>query len=155
VTEEANLVLPAIDDLRAELAGRELPGGALCIERHESLIASHALRAPDQDESTVHPLWLVIASLRSMGITVTELCGLARAGAGDTLLFGGVAVTHDQPLVVGTTYRTQAAIGAVDRHQTRAGKVLDSVVVTVRIEDSEHQPHGTVTSTYLFMRGAR
>jgi hypothetical protein len=148
-------VLPAIDDLRAELAGRELPGGSLCIERHESVIADHALRAPDQDGTAVHPLWLVIASLRGMGITVTELCGLARAGTDDTLLFGGVTVTHEQPLEAGPTYRTQAAIDAVHRHETRAGKILDSVVITVRIQDSEHRPHGTVTSTYLFMRGAR
>ncbi len=147
--------LPAIDELRAELAGRVLPGSSLCIERHESLIADHALRAPDQDEISVHPLWLVIASLRSMGITVGDLCDLARAGADDTLLFGGVTVTHDRPLAVGTTYRTEAEIGTVDRHETRSGKVLDSLEVTVRIQDSGRRPHGTVTSTYLFMRGAQ
>ena len=144
-------MVPSIDELRADLSGRELPGGSLCIERYESLIADHALRAPDISDSqdpSPHPLWLVIASLRSMGITVDELRALARASAEDTLLFGSVAVTHDRPLVTGTTYVTSAVIDSVDRHRTRAGKVLDSVVVTVRIQDS-----GTVTSTYLFLRG--
>jgi hypothetical protein len=146
--------LPAIEDLQAALGGRTLPGGALCIDRHESLIADHALRAPDRDDDLAHPLWFVIASLRGMGITVDELGDLAAKRPGDTLLLGEVSVTHDHPLHVGATYHTSARIDEVGRHRTRTGRTLDQVVVTVRVQDQSGQSYGTVTSTYLFLREA-
>jgi hypothetical protein len=146
--------LPALEDLRAALDGRALPGGTLRIDRHESLIADHALRAPDRDDDLAHPLWFVIASLRGMGITVDELGDLAKKRQTDTLLLGEVAVTHDHPLLVGAIYHTQAQVDQVDRHRTRAGRTLDRVVVTVRVEDDSGRCHGTVTSTYLFLREA-
>jgi hypothetical protein len=151
-----------------------LPGGTLRIDRHESMIADHALRAPDRegrapdregrapdqaldpaldpDGDIAHPLWFVIASLRGMGITVDELGDLAARRPGDTLLLGSVTVTHDRPLLTGAVYQTKAEVGSVARHRTRAGRTLDSVLVTVRVEDGSGQRYGTVTSTYLFMR---
>jgi acyl dehydratase len=147
-------MLPALHDLQAALAGRSLPGGTLRIDRHESMIADHALRAPDRDDDLAHPLWFVIASLRGMGITVDELGDLAVKRPGDTLLLGGVTVTHDRPLHVGATYRTRAQVEHVDRQQTRSGRTLDRVVVTVRVQDDQGLHHGAVTSTYLFLREA-
>lgn len=145
----------AIEDLQALLDGRELPGGTLHIARHESLIADHALRAPDRDDDVAHPLWFVIASLRGMGISVTELCELAAMRAEDTLLLGEVTVTHDRPLRVGQTYRTTACIERVERHSTRQGGTLDSVSVTVRVRDRGELHCGAVTSAYLLLRGSR
>ena len=152
---DAAAPLPAIEDLRAALDGRALPGGTLRIDRHESLIADHALRAPDRDDDLAHPLWFVIASLRGLGITVDELGDLAAKRKGDTLLLGAVTVTHDRPLPVGATYHTRAQVDQVDRQQTRAGRTLDRVVVTVLVQDESGQRYGTVTSTYLFLREAR
>jgi hypothetical protein len=145
--------LSAIEDLQSALDGRILPGGSLHIARYESAIADHALRSPDRGDDIAHPSWLVIASLRGMGISITELCDLAVMGPADTLLFGEVAVAHDRPLQVGRTYWTTARIDRIERHQTRHGSVLDSLGVTVRVEDRNQHRHGTVTSTYLFMRG--
>jgi hypothetical protein len=147
--------LSTIEDLQSALDGRMLPGGSLHIARHESAIADHALRSPDRDDDIAHPSWLVIAALRGMGISITELCGLAAMGPADTLLFGEVAVSHDRPLQVGRTYRTTARIDRIERHLTRHGRVLDSLGVTVRVADRDQRDHGTVTSTYLFMRGSR
>jgi hypothetical protein len=151
-------VAPNITDVRAALEGRVLPGGTLRIERHESMIADHALHAPDcvcdRDDDVAHPLWFVIASLRGMGITVDELGDLAARRPGDTLLLGSVTVTHASPLLVGALYQTSAQVGGVERHRTRAGRTLDSVVVTVHVEDDSGQRYGTVTSTYLFLREA-
>jgi hypothetical protein len=146
--------LPALEDLQTALDGRALPGGAVRIDRYESLIADHALRAPDRDDDLAHPLWFVIASLRGMGITVDELGDLAAKRPGDTLLLGEVTVTHDRPLLVGATYQTTAQVDQVGRHRTRTGRTLDQVVVTVRVQDDSGQSYGTVTSTYLFLREA-
>lgn len=144
--------MPTIERLRADLAGRTLPGGSVHISHHESRIADHALHAPDDDSEFAHPAWLVIASLRGMGISVEELCDLAAKAPEDTLLFGSAEVSQERPMKIGMTYRTTADIGAVDRRTTRDGATLDSVVVTVRMLDDRDRSCGSVTSTYLFKR---
>jgi hypothetical protein len=145
-------VPPTVEQLRADLLGKRLPGGSFHLERHESSIADHAVLATDGGDSA-HPIWFVIASLRGMGITVDELCGLCRQEDGDTLLFGGVEVWQELPLAVGGEYETEAEITAVDRRTTRSGYDLDAVTVRVRL-CGESEVHGEVTSVYLFKRGA-
>ena len=66
---------PGIEELKAALEGRQLPGGSIGIERHESLIADYAPRADDGDRELAHPIWFVIASLRGMGISVDDPIG--------------------------------------------------------------------------------
>jgi hypothetical protein len=140
------------------LRGRELPGGALRIERWQSVLLDRALRAPAAvpgEEHLASPVWLVVASLRGMGITVDELCALAEQRSGDTLLFGGVVVEQSGDLAVDADYRTTAAITDIDSRTTRDGRTMDSVVVVVRVLDPDGLERGSVTSTYLFKRGRR
>ena len=140
------------------LRGRQLPGASLHIARHESVILDKALRAPAPvagEEQLASPIWLVVASLRGMGITVDELCDLAQKSAADTLLFGGVVVEQTGELPVDTGYRTTAAITDVGRRSMRDGSTLDSVVVVVRVVGPDDTERGAVTSTYLFKRGSR
>jgi hypothetical protein len=141
-----------LDELRATLEGRELPGASFRLEPYESAIGDHAVLAPDCDPDLPHPLWFIVASLRGMGITVDELCDLAAKTAGDILLYGAVEVTQDRPLRTDTNYRTTAQIGGVSRRTTRDGATLDSIVVTVRLQDDDGRQSGTVTNTYLFKR---
>jgi hypothetical protein len=139
----------------AGLEGHVLPGGGIVIDRHESVILDRAVRAPDADRSGdhAHPIWFVVAALRGMGISVDELCALARKAPDDTLLFGGVTLHQHTPLVAGGTYRTSARIGSVARKTMRDGSTLDSVEVVVEIHsDLHHVLHGSVSSTYLFKR---
>lgn len=142
---------PDFDELRSALVGMQLPGGDLTIERYESVICDMALRAP-VDPQTAHPVWFIIASLRSMGITVDELCALARMGQDDTLLFGECTVDQIQPLVVGGHYRASASITDVSAKTTRDGTRLDTVTVRVDVAGAERV--GSVTSAYLFRRAA-
>jgi hypothetical protein len=137
------------------LRGRELPGGALRIERWQSVLLDRALRAPAAvpgEEHLASPAWLVVASLRGMGISVDELCALAEQQADDTLLFGGVVVQQCGDLPVDADYRTTAAISDVDSRTTRDGLTMDSVVVVVRVFGPDDTERGAVTSTYLFKR---
>jgi hypothetical protein len=146
-------VTASIEKLKAALEGRRFPGGLIGVERHESLIADHALRAEDGDRELAHPIWFVIASMRGMGISVDDLCELAGKEAGDTLLYGTVEVVLERPLEVDRTYRTTAEVTGVDRRTTRDGATLDSVVVRVGVRD-DAETYGSVTSTYLFKRGS-
>lgn len=88
-----------------------------------------------------------------MGISVDELCALAQQGPDDVLLFGSCTVDQDRPMLVGGQYRTKARIGEVGSRTTRDGARLDSVEVLVAVV-ADDGPVGTVTSTYLFKRGA-
>ncbi|MFE6509472.1 hypothetical protein ACFVDI_21000 [Nocardioides sp. NPDC057767] len=142
------------NDLRAELAGRELPGGSIVIEPHESVIGDRALRAKDAPSDQAHPLWYVIASLRGMGISVDDLCRLAHKSEGDTLLFGSCEVVQDVALTPGAEYVTTARIGEVGSRTTRDGSRLDSVEVVVELHRDGSRA-GAVTSVYLFKRGPR
>lgn len=141
-----------------DLRGRELPGGGLRIERWQSVLLDRALRAPAAvpgEEHLASPAWLVVASLRGMGITVDELCALAGQRTGDTLLFGGVVVEQSGDLPVDADYRTTASITDVASRTTRDGRTMDSVVVEVRVLGPDDTERGAVTSTYLFKRARR
>lgn len=141
-----------LDTLREELAGRHLPGGGIDISDYENVIATRALRGVVGQREFAHPIWFIICSLRGMGITVDELCGLAHAGPGDTLLYGEVAVEQELPLRVGGSYRVEAAITDVGRSTMRDGTTLDKVTVRTELFGDSTR-YGAVSSTYLFKRG--
>jgi hypothetical protein len=144
----------SIDDLRADLSGRILPGGSIVIEPHEGAIADDALRATDDPQGEAHPLWFVIASLRGMGVSVDELCALAGQEKGDTLLFGSCEVVQDVALTPGQEYVTTARVGEIGTRTIRDGSRLDSVEVVVELFHDQ-EPVGAVTSVYLFKRAER
>ncbi|HEY9264295.1 MAG TPA: hypothetical protein VIQ11_06810, partial [Mycobacterium sp.] len=125
--------------------------GDLTIERYESAICDMALQAP-VDPETAHPMWFIIASLRSIGITVDELCALARMGREDALLFGECTVEQVRPLAIGDHYHATATITDVAAKTMRDGARLDTVAVRVDVAGAE--PVGSVISSYLFKRAA-
>lgn len=156
---EPDTDLIGVDALRAALDGRELPGGELTVEAHESAIADYALLAPDVDTDHAHPLWLLVLALRGMGISVDELCRLAGQRPQDTLLFGNCEIAQRRPVRVGHRFRMTASAGPVTRKESRGGGRLDFVTVRVEVHDTADDPHpdgpvGTVTNGFIFKRGA-
>lgn len=148
-----------IADLQKELRGRLMPGGRIVIEHHEAAIAEGALRAEPDVDGAAHPAWFMIASLRCMGITVEELCSLARQEEGDTLLFGNCRIEQAETLRVGAAYVAAARIGEVGTRTIRDGSRLDSVEVAVELNEdamdgSAGAVVGAITSVYLFKRKA-
>ena len=144
----------AIEQLKDELEGMELPGSFLEVSILESHAVDEVVRAGQHDSAIAHPIWCVIASLRGMGISVERLGDLAREESGDVLLFGDVEVVQELPLIVGSTISVTAGITKVDRRLTREGHALDSVIVVNRLLSDDGVTLGTVTCTYLFKRGA-
>jgi hypothetical protein len=139
-------------ELRSALQNTDLPGGEITIERHESAICDMALHA-EVDREVAHPMWFVIASLRTMGITVEDLCRMAAQEPSDTLLFGECRIDQTSSLSVGATYRSAARITDVSTRTMRDGSRLDSVTVEVSIGLVDPGDAGTIASTYLFRRG--
>jgi hypothetical protein len=144
-----------VEELRTSLNGKPLPGGQLLIDDYEAAIAEHAWHGdPPQDASEAHPMWFIVASLRCMGISVAELCDLACQESSDTLLFGTCTVVQDRPLRVGATYAARANITGVSSRTAGDGSRLDSIEIGVSLHSSEGELVGSVTSEYLFKRGA-
>ncbi|MBN9739236.1 MULTISPECIES: hypothetical protein [unclassified Pseudonocardia] len=146
-----------LEDLRAALDGRDLPGAELTVEPYESALADYALLAPAEDSDHAHPLWLLVIALRGMGITVDELCDRAGKREHDTLLFGNCGLAQHRPLRAGHRVRTTASVGPVSRKESRGGGYLDFVTVTVVVHDLTEPgdgPVGTVTEGFIFKRGA-
>lgn len=143
-----------VEALQEALAGRQLPGGQLVIEPYEAFIGEEALRSAPDPQGSAHPAWLIIASLRCMGITVEELCALAHQAEGDTLLFGNCRVEQFSVLRTGHRYTASAAIREISSRTTRDGSRLDRIEVLVRLQDAASAADvGQVVSTYLFKRG--
>ena len=90
----------SVEELQQRLVGKSLPGGSIVIESHEAAIGDDALRATDIADGVAHPFWFIVTSLRCMGISVDELCALAKQGDSDLLLFGQCDVEQDQPMLV-------------------------------------------------------
>lgn len=136
------------------LEGMALPGGELVIEPHENAILEHAVRAPASDPEFAHPIWFVVISLRCLGISVDELSALAGKTEQDILLFGQCVVDQSASLRVGADYRAAATITSTGSRITRDGVRLDNVDVRTDITAEGGTFAGSVTSTYLFKRGA-
>lgn len=142
----------SLELLQRALAGKRLPGADLAILDYENAIATRALRGAVGEKEFAHPIWFIVCSLRGMGVSVNELCGLAHAGPHDTLLYGEVTIEQELPLRVGASYRAEAVISDVGRSTLRDGSTLDKVTVLVELF-GDNVRHGTVASTYLFKRG--
>lgn len=141
------------EELKRELEGLTLPGSPLTISPLESRAIDETARDPQTDSNLAHPIWFVIASLRGMGISVDQLCALARKESDDTLLFGGVEIVQERALEVGRTLNVSAEIVHVARRVTRDGANLDSLTVLNTVAARDGSLVGTVTCTYLFKRG--
>lgn len=146
-----------LDELRAALDGRELPGAEITVEGYESALADHALRAAPDPDGAAHPLWLLILAMRGMGISVDELCALAGKRERDTLLFGNCTMSVDGPGATvrpGGRYRMAASAGPVNRKESRGGGLLDFVPVRVVVREVESGTEvGTVVNDFIIKRG--
>jgi hypothetical protein len=149
----AQTELISLAELEA-LDGRRLPGGELTITGYESALADHALLAPNVDAASAHPFWLLVLSLRGMGIDVDGLCALVHKRADDTLLLGTCELSQHRALPVGHAFATTAVIGPVLRKQSRSGAALDLVTVRVEVRDldTDGPPVGAVHMGYVIKR---
>lgn len=136
---------PAIEVLQQRLQGLALPGGGYTITRDNAQRVAHLL----QSAADVHPVFSCVASLRSLGISIGELCQLCEFELTDGPLLGEFAVRFYSPLAIGQRYQLTARIDSIDRtHGARLG-VLDRLRFSVNFI----APTGDVTleARYLWL----
>lgn len=101
----------------------------------------------------INPGIACLIAFRGAGVSISELMGLLRAEPG-RVLFGEIEFTFDEPFVVGSHYRVQVAITAIERKQGRRYALFDRVTLEYRILASDGHPAATVGQQWVVVRSA-
>ena len=141
---------PDIDSLSQRLTGHRLPGG------HYEITADAATavaRLTGWEAPEPHPVFASIASLRSLGVSIEQLCELCEFRLEDGPMLGEFAVNFHRELQQGVPYRTEAHIVSFDRrHSARVG-VLDRLRFAVQIQTTDGTPVAELSYLWLLPRG--
>ena len=150
MTPAAAAPCPDIDSLSQRLTGHRLPGGHYEITADAATVVA---RLTGWEAPEPHPVFASIASLRSLGVSIEQLCELCEFRLEQGPMLGEFGVTFHSALVQGVPYRTEAHIVAFDRrHSSRLG-VLDRLRFVVQIQTADGIPVADVRYLWLLPRG--
>lgn len=139
--------------MRARLVGYAFPGGPFTVEEHERWLSHEAMKSPPIPAPQLHPVWIVLGSLRGMGMTIEELVGLAGMEPGAGVLFGETEVEQIRPLRAGVAYSVSGGVTSLERREGRRAGTFD--ILTFRMELAERgETVATCTQAFILMRGA-
>lgn len=141
---------PDIDVLAQRIRGHRLPGGhyEITAAEHSAVVGLTGLADPRP-----HPVFASIASLRALGVTIEELCGLCGFRLEDGPMLGEFAATYFGELSQDVRYVTTATIESIDRtHSARVG-VLDRLRFVVVLNLPNGTPVVEVRYLWLLPRG--
>jgi hypothetical protein len=145
VSFSASKPYPEIESLQRRLRGVSLPGGHYTIEPDEANAVARLLRC----SHAAHPIFSCVASLKSLGVSIGELCSMCEFELADGPLLGEFAVRFVSELQRGIRYQISVTITSIDRtHSARLG-VLDRL----RFQANFASPDGTVAveARYLWL----
>ena len=142
--------LPDLEPLAARLRGYQLPGGEYTISAAERSTVA-ALNEPlDTDP---HPIFCCISSLKSLGVSIGELCTLCEFNLTDGPLLGECAVVFERAFREGIRYTCSATIESFERSRSLRHGVLDRLRFTVFIDEPQLGRVATVRYLWLLPRG--
>jgi hypothetical protein len=151
--QDTDAPAPSFDELQARLVGQAFPGGRFSVEEHERWLSHEAMKSPPIEAPMLHPVWILLGSLRGMGLTIEELVGLAGMDPGAGVLFGETEICQIEPLRTGVEYTVTGAVTALERRQGRRAGTFD--VLTFSIELAlEGKTVATSTQAFILIRGA-
>lgn len=140
-----------IDELRAQLVGRELPAGSFRVPAHEAWLTADALGAPPLPDGVLHPMYVWYASMRGVGYTIEELFAMVGSVAADGPMLGETQITPGRALRVDEELRVTARVLDLVRKQGRSG-TFDLLKLSIEVRDADDHPVGTVVNTLVFPR---
>lgn len=142
--------VPDIDALSARISGHRFPGGEVVFRSHEVWLGNDAMAAPG-GSGAMNPLWFLLAALRGMGTTISELVQIAETNVSEGVLFGEMQVEQDQPLVADERYNVSGGIDSIIRRAGRSG-TFDVLEFALDIDGLDGQRRGRVTSSFVLQR---
>jgi len=115
-----------------KLVGYAFAGGSYTVEPYEHWLTCDVVLAPPTFEGVAHPLYVYMAALAGMGLSVDGLFRLCHATAADGPMFGECGTEIIRPLLVGGTYDVQGGITGVVRKTGQRTGTFD--IVSFRLE---------------------
>lgn len=149
--------VPELAELRARLIGHEFPGGEFSVEEHERWLSHEAMKSPPIKPPLLHPVWVLLGSLRGMGMTIEELVALADVSP-DGVLFGETELEQLEPLRTGVRYAVSGRIVSLERRQGKRAGTFDVLAFRMEISgtgDDEGRLAASSTQSFLIMRQKR
>lgn len=150
VKNDSARTLPDAAALAQRLRGHRLPGGEFVIADADvptvaNLVGSRTAAA--------HPVFASIASLRTLGMSIAEMCALCDFDLADGPLLGECDIELDAPMRAGARYVATGEIESYERVSSRRLGTLDRLRFVVALADSNGTPVARVSYLWLLPRG--
>jgi hypothetical protein len=141
--------VPDIGALGERLRGHRLPGGYFTIEPEQAETVARLLNI----SHPAHPIFGSIASLRSLGVSISDLCALCEFELAAGPMLGEFAVRFMAPLQPGVRYEVSAQIDSIDRVRSSRLGALDRLRFTVMLAHSHGAAVAEARYLWLLPRG--
>ena len=150
----SDLLAPPIEQLRAELEGRELPAGSFAVPAYEAWLTADALEAPPLPDGTLHPMYVWYAAVRGVGYDIAYLFDLVGCAPEDGPMLGETEIEQLRPMRVAERYDVTSSILDLARKQGSSG-TFDLMRVRVDVHTTDGERVGGVLNTYVYPRRPR
>lgn len=135
-----------------ELAGHKLPGGRYRISAAE---VAELCRLAQGSAQGVHPAHATVVSLRSLGVSIGELCALCDFDLADGPFLGELSIDFHAPLETDVDYQVSATIEGLSRHPSRQLGTLDKLRFRVDVFRPTGEPVVEIQYLWILPRGER
>lgn len=139
------------DELREALLGARFPGGHVRFASHEAWLGNHAMRSPTGNEH-LQPVWLLVAGLRGMGLTIRDLLSKADFPPDGGVMFGEMTMDIEVPLREECDYQVSGGITDFVRKGGARTGPFDILTFELRVADPDGAECGTVTNSFILPR---
>jgi hypothetical protein len=148
----ASVPCPDIEPLAQRLRGHRLPGGRYEITAADTNIVA---QLTGLTSSVPHPIFASIAALRSLGVSIGDLCALCEFRLDDGPMLGEISLQFFSPMHAGVQYEVSAEIESLDRTVSRRLGILDRLQFVVRLVEHRVGAVAEVHFLWLLPRGKR
>lgn len=129
-----------------------MPGGRYRISAAE---AAEVCRLALTDAQAVHPAHATVVSLRSLGVSIGQLCALCDFDLADGPFLGELSIDFHAPLAMEVDYQVEASIEGLSRHASRQLGTLDKLRFRVSIRTLMDQPVADLLYLWILPRGGK
>jgi hypothetical protein len=147
----ACLPFPDITLLNRDLQGKRLPGAKFVITPRDCAVIAELSRWPDIEPS---PIFGFVAALRSLGVTLDEMCRLCDFELAAGPMLGECTLRIEKSLQLDRPYRTEVLIHGIERKQSALRGTIDVLRFSVALCCSSAGRVAEVDLTWLLPRGS-
>ena len=142
--------LPDAAELARRLCGRKLPGGEFVIPESEVPLVRELVGS---DSVQPHPIFACIGSLRTLGLSIGDLCALCDFDLADGPLLGEFEVELEDAFRAGVRYVVSGEIESFERVSSRRLGQVDRLCFRVNLATPDGAAVARARYLWLLPRG--